>query len=355
LLAVASATKWFELNRSYTFESYKTEFGKSYDSLEEHETRRAIFEQNLNKIMLHNLQPSSTYKLGVNGMTDWTKEEFSRLLGYKKGADSHLEKPRAPEVQVDINALPKHVDWRTAGIISDVKDQGQCGSCWTFGTAETIESHWAMKTKQLQDLSEQQILDCVPNPKQCGGTGGCDGGTPELAMAKIIELGGLTSEWTYPYTSYDGTANPSCTFKQGLKKPFVTLSSYKVLPSNSYGAVMDAVAKIGPLAINVDASAWQLYESGVFTGCNQTNPIIDHVVQLVGYGSDDKGGDYWLVRNSWNPTWGEDGYIRLARPMTPTCGWDTNPSMGTGCQGGPAEQYVCGECGLLFDVSYPIF
>lgn len=339
LITLAAATKWFQLTRDYDFETYKAEFGKSYEADEE-QIRRSIFERNLNKILTHNGDPSASYRLGVNGMTDWTDQEFRRLLGYKRGADSHLEKPRDVEREIDVRALPVHVDWRSKGIISAVKDQGQCGSCWTFGTAETIESHWALKTGQLQALSEQQILDCVPNPNQCGGTGGCGGGTPELAMAKIIELGGLTSEWTYPYRSYDGSANPSCTFNTGYKKSFVQLSGYKVLTSNSKAAVMDAVAKIGPLAVNVDASAWQFYESGVFNGCNQTTPILDHVVQLVGYGTDPKNGDYWIVRNSWNPTWGEEGYIRLARPAETPCGWDTNPSQGTGCQGGPDRKSV---------------
>jgi len=254
--------------------------------------------------------------------------------------------------EINVKALPKHVDWRERGIITAVKDQGQCGSCWSFGTAETIESFYALKTGLLECLSEQQILDCTPNPNQCGGTGGCGGGTPELAYAKIMQMGGLTSEWMYPYTSYFGT-DYNCHSNSG-PSPVASLSGYKVLKSNEYNPVLTAVATVGPLAINVDASAWSDYESGVFDGCNQTHPDIDHVVQLVGYGTDATLGDYWLVRNSWAPSYGESGYIRLRREANPRCGMDLHPSDGTGCNGGPAQVKVCGTCGILYDVSYPV-
>jgi len=202
----------------------------------------------------------------------------------------------------------------------------------------------------LADLSEQQILDCTPNPDDCGGTGGCGGGTPELAYAQIIKSGGLASEWTYPYTSYFGSA-----FSCQSKSKVAMLKGYTKLPSNEYEPIVNHLATVGPLAINVDASSWSAYESGVFNGCNQVNPDIDHVVQLVGYGTDTKlNMDYWLVRNSWSPSWGEDGYVRLYRTSSKRCGWDTRPQDGTGCNGGPTEVNVCGTCGLWYDTSYPV-
>jgi len=109
----------------------------------------------------------------------------------------------------------------------------------------------------------------------------------------------------------------------------------------------------GPLAVNVDANTWSDYESGIFNGCDQVNPDINHVVQLVGYGNDPSFGDYWLVRNSWTPVWGEQGYIRLARSSSPVCGVDLYPQDGTGCINGPANVTVCGTCGILYDVSLP--
>jgi len=251
-------------------------------------------------------------------------------------------------------AVPKTVDWRNEGVVSPVKDQGQCGSCWTFATSETIESSWALATGQPPILSEQQILDCTPNPNQCGGTGGCGGGTAELAMAQIIKSGGLSSEWTYPYRSYWGNNYPTCNIS-ARTPPAAKLQSYVTLPSNEYDPLLEASAHIGPLAITVDASSWSNYESGIFDGCNQTHPDLDHAVQLVGYGEDKASGtSYWLVRNSWSPAWGEDGYIRLRRRVDFTCGIDLNPSDGTGCKDGPAQVKVCGTCGILYDTAYPI-
>jgi len=256
---------------------------------------------------------------------------------------------------LDLSALPPRVDWREHGIITAVKDQGQCGSCWTFGTAETIESYWANKTGELTDLSEQQILDCTSNPNQCGGTGGCGGGTAEVAFESIITAGGLADEWTYPYVSYYG--NPSTCALNATTQPrpvaFAQISSYTTLPPNQYNPVFAHIAKVGPLAISVDASLWSPYEEGIFNGCNQTDPDIDHEVQLVGYGIDNQLGEYWLVRNSWSPFWGEEGYIRIQRSSTVTCGTDTQPSDGTGCKNGPSSVTVCGTCGILYDSTYP--
>jgi len=241
--------------------------------------------------------------------------------------------------------------------VSPVKDQGQCGSCWAFATAECLESYWAMKTNELSVLSEQQILDCTPNTDDCGGTGGCGGGTSELAYARLAsnKIGGLSSEWTYPYKSYFGK-NFQCSFNQSNTPPVAQVRGFMKLPTNQYQPLVDQVANGGPVIISVDASAWATYESGVFDGCNQTNPDIDHAVVLEGYGTDSALGDYYLVRNSWSPHWGEKGYIRLRRTSAEStrCGTDLNPKDGTGCNDGPPTQFVCGTCAILFDTSFPL-
>jgi len=205
----------------------------------------------------------------------------------------------------------------------------------------------------LTDLSEQQILDCTPNPNDCGGTGGCGGGTAEIAYQQILKQGGLSTEWTYPYQSFYGAAF-TCRYSASNTPPFATLKGFVKLPSNELDPVLNHLATVGPLVINVDASSWGSYESGVFDGCNQVNPDIDHVVQLVGYGATSSGELYWLVRNSWSPTFGEDGYIRLRRTQQLRCGVDLRPQDGTGCNGGPKTVIVCGTCGLLYAVTYPI-
>ena len=121
-------------------------------------------------------------------------------------------------------------------------------------------------------------------------------------------------------------------------------------------AVMAALAFVGPLAINIDASQWKDYESGVFDGCGYDDMDIDHVVVLVGYGTDEAEGDYWLARNSWGPGWGEDGYIRMKRDQKARCGVNSSPLNGSACVGGPGsdQQMVCGMCGMLLDASYPM-
>jgi len=359
-------TRWHELEPlNYGFEDYKIEFGKEYADASENLVRRAIFEKNLARILHHNRQ-NSTWKAGVNYLTDRTSDELLALRGYRgamkydsrvSSRRSTLQAPVPRHIRhTPLADLPTSVDWRLKGAVTPVKDQGRCGSCWTFAATETVESSWFLKTGQLLDLSEQQVASCTPNPHSCGGTGGCEGGTPEVAFQGIIDFGGHASEYTYPYVSWNGTdyqcrLNGSDPYFHFV--PAARLSSYVTLPANDQNALMTAVASIGPIAISVDASAWSHYEGGVFSGCDMNNPDIDHNVQLVGYGTDASLGPYWLVRNSWTATWGESGYIRIARPDTPMCGVDTKPCDGSACQPCPATQTVCGMCGILIDSSYP--
>lgn len=349
--------KWHQL-KGYTFEQYVKDFHRTYTGAEL-ALRRTLFEGRLQDIMAHNTNPSFTWKQGVNHLSDRTEAELKSLRGYNKGVGYSMRQMRPAAMSgehqptVHPSQLPTDVDWRKSNIVSPVKNQGECGSCWTFASAEAVESHAAKKTGELAVLSEQQILDCTPNPKHCGGTGGCQGGTAELAFGRINEIGGLSSEWTYSYKSFHGQ-NFQCQFNTTMTPPQVKVASYKRIPTNQYAPLMEAVATQGPIAISVDASAWSHYETGVFNGCNQTNPDIDHAVLLVGYGTDTQLGDYWLVRNSWSPTWGEEGYIRVYRSSVQRCGEDITPLDGTGCSGGPSKVTVCGTCGILFDNCYPI-
>jgi len=354
-LVSAERTRWWQLKEGYSFEKYASEFNKLYQDDKEFLQRKDIFERKLEKIRLHNEDPTKTWKEGVNQFTDRTPEEFKQLLGLRKAdvyrfAAKHDSYNYAPP---KASPIPDSIDWRTSGVVSAVKDQGQCGSCWSFASSETIESHAAIKTGDLAVLSEQQILGCTSNPNDCGGTGGCGGGTVEVAYGSILNVTfGIASEWTYPYMSYWGTNYP-CKFSKSTTPVAVQLSNYTKLPSNQYSPLLTAVATVGPIAISVDASSWDSYESGIWNGCNQTNPTIDHAVQLVGYGNDTTS-DYWLVRNSWAPSWGEHGYIRLYRSATVECGTDLHPSEGDGCNNGPPTVKVCGTCGILYDSVYPI-
>lgn len=360
-LAQARYTRWHELfPKRYDFKQFVREYGKVYTSSEEETFRRRVFNANLKHVLHHNSQPGLTWKMGINHLSDRTQSELAALRGYKKEISSqdHVVDARA-SMASDFNPLvgdlPTSVDWRQKGAITPVKDQGMCGSCWTFASAEEIESMYFLKTGSLVELSEQQIASCTSNPLDCGGTGGCEGGTAEVAFQSIITVGGIASEWTYPYISYNGT-DYACRLNSShfTFSPVAKLRSYVKLPTNDQNALMQAVATIGPIAISVDASAWSFYETGVFSGCNMKSPDIDHAVQLVGYGTDSKLGDYWIVRNSWTPTWGEAGFIRIQRTANPVCGVDPTPGDGTACKPYPANVTVCGMCGMLSDSAYPI-
>jgi cathepsin L len=194
---------------------------------------------------------------------------------------------------------------------------------------------------------------CAPNPESCGGTGGCSGATAEIAMDYVAGSRGLYQEYQYSYASYYGQ-NFECALP-GLSAPVASISGFSQLAANNYTDLMNAIAFQGPIAVSVDASTWHAYESGIYNGCNQAQPDINHAVVLVGYG-EENGEKYWLVRNSWSASWGEKGYIRLRRSSDEeqNCGTDVTPQDGTACAGQNDPVKVCGTCGILFDSSYPL-
>jgi len=167
---------------------------------------------------------------------------------------------------------------------------------------------------------------------------------------------GLRTEEEWPYTAGNGVTG-DCSYDYNGMAPSVGVTGYETLTPNSQEEVMQHLAEVGPLAVSVYASSWGAYSGGVFEGCSyDSNIALNHAVQLVGYGSDPAEGDYWIVRNSWGPGWGEDGYIRLRRDAAAQCGTDSSPADGSACQDGPGwdEQHVCGMCGVLFDTVYPL-
>ena len=158
------------------------------------------------------------------------------------------------------------------------------------------------------------------------------------------------------YTAGNGVTG-DCSYDYNGMPPTVGLSGYDTLTPNNQEEVMQHLAEVGPLAVAVYASGWGSYSGGIYEGCSYSSNIaLNHAVQLVGYGTDASLGDYWLVRNSWGTGWGEDGYIRLRRDSEAQCGTDSSPMDGTACVDGPGndEQHVCGQCGVLFDTSYPL-
>jgi len=339
------------------FEKFKSKFGKTYTTASEEEERFAIFKNNLKDVFHHNKMVTS-YTRGVTQFSDLTSEEFtSTYLGRKKVSlpTPATKQQEAPATKV--KDLPNSVNWIEAGAITDVKNQGHCGSCWAFALTEQVESYAQIATDTLLELSAQQVTSCTPNPLQCGGSGGCMGSIENLGF-NYLQLFGQVKEEDWPYVSGVTSNDEDCIYDLANLTPAVGLTGYNTLPLNDGDAVMQHIAEVGPLAIGVDATNWSSYTGGVYDGCSfDENISINHAVQLVGYGSDFGPlgvYDYWLVRNSWGPSWGEDGYIRLLR--TDQCGLDSTPLDGSACIGGPGsdKMTVCGMCGMYSGSSYPL-
>jgi len=341
----------------FSFPEYVSEYRKSYSAAEA-PARKAAFEASLSAIRSHNeaVPPPKWFK-GLSEHSDKSDAEWSSLKGLHRGLfHTGYAARQALPVDPAANAFvaPNSLDWRTQGVVTPVKNQGGCGSCWAFSATETVESAYGMMQlkaniePQLQMLAPQQLVDCAPNPQDCGGTGGCEGSTQPLAFSYLISAGGQDASSDYAYTATDGTCMASS------NTPIIGITGQVDLPTNNYTALMHALVTAGPIAISVDAS-WGAYEDGVFQPPSsgiQTG--IDHAVQLVGFGTE-SGLDYWLVRNSWGSSWGEDGYIKLQRfgEGKEPCGTDTAPADGFGCKGGPSTITVCGTSGVLSGSSYP--
>jgi len=345
------------LEDNLQWEKFKLQHEKVYPLKAEEEIRKDVFRTNLRKIEAHNEREEKgleTWRMAVTQFADLTEKEFEQQMlgGYVRTPQSsggHAKR----EVASD---LPASVDWREKGVITEPKNQGSCGSCWAFATVETIESYAAINNVSLTKLSTQEVTTCTPNPMHCGGTGGCRGSIPQLGY-NYVQLFGLATNDDYPYWSGVTGMTGNCKYDLERRTPVVSITGYNALPPNDMEATMTHLANVGPLAVAANASPWQLYGSGVFSGCSYSSNIgINHAIQMVGYGTDPSKGDYWLVRNSWGSMWGEHGYIRLQRESELTCGVDSTPMDGTACVGGPGtdQQNVCGMCGILFDMSYPL-
>ncbi|KAF1439468.1 Cathepsin S, partial [Pygoscelis papua] len=206
--------------------------------------------------------------------------------------------------------VPDTVDWREKGCVTDVKNQGACGSCWAFSAVGALEAQVKLKTGKLVSLSAQNLVDCT----RSYGNNGCGGGWRTKAFQYIIDNRGIDSDDSYPYTAQDGTCRYNPTARAA------TCSRYVELPHGDEAALKDAVANVGPISVSIDASqpTFFLYKAGIYhdPSCSQK---VNHAVLVIGYGSSD-GEDYWLVKNSWGAHFGEQGYIRMARNRGNHCG-----------------------------------
>ena len=297
-----------------TFSEYINTFNKVYSD-EDLMTRYTIFRDNVETIRNHNSQNSS-WKMGINQFTDLTPYEFKEvtLCGNNKRND-------IPRFTLEFNNIirntPDSLDWSEKGAVTPIKDQGQCGSCWSFSTTGSVEGAYFISTGKLKSFSEQQLVDCSSNY----GNQGCNGGLMDNAF-NYIHDNGICLEKDYPYKGNDGSCK-KC-------KTVTKINSFVDITPNSETDLLKAV-NIQPIsvAIEADQSSFQFYSNGVMTSSCGTN--LDHGVLLVGYGTLN-GVDYWKVKNSWGKSWGDNGYILLQRNVNDSAG----------------------QCGITLMASYPI-
>jgi C1A family cysteine protease len=282
------------------FNHFVVKYGKKYRDENERQARYQVFKNNVVAIEKENAKGGShTYR--INSLTDLAPEEFQKYyLGLKMPASARHNASTNLGKFVPDSSRPilSDIDWVSRGAVTPIKDQGQCGSCWTFGSTGAIEGAWQIASGTLLSLSEQQFVDC----SQEGGDG-CEGGLPINAI-KWAETQNLCSESGYPYKAQDGSCH-SCS-SPVLPAGSVT-GDYSVDATTS---ALKAALNQQPISVGVDANNWQNAGSGVFDNCGTS---LDHAVLAVGYTSSS-----WKVKNSWGTWWGDQGYIHLA--MGNTCG-----------------------------------
>ena len=218
----------------------------------------------------------------------------------------------------EVEGLPRSVDWRTKGVVTPVKNQGQCGSCWAFSATGSMEAQHALAKNKLLNFSESQIVDCD------SADAGCGGGFMDDAFKYVISAGGIESEKAYPYLPED----EKCTFN--ASRIVAHFKGYQDVKGGEEG-LKQAVAQVGPVSVAIDASGmdFQLYKKGVYYSPSCSPTFLDHGVLVVGYGTTKNGTDYWVVKNSWGSSWGDNGYILMSRNRNNNCGIATEPSYPT--------------------------
>ncbi|XP_073704073.1 cathepsin S-like [Garra rufa] len=312
----SAALAHFNTNLDQHWELWKTTHSKLYSSKDEELGRRELWEKNLELVTIHNLEASMglhSYDLGMNHMGDMTTEEILQSLattrvppGFKRQTPEFVGSSRA--------AVPDSLDWREKGYVTSVKNQGACGSCWAFTAVGSLEGQLMKTTGKLVDLSAQNLVDCSSSY----GNKGCNGGWITKAFQYVID-NGIDSESYYPYKAVQG----QCRYDPSQRAANCT--KYYYVHQGDEEALKEAVANIGPISVAIDATRPQFvfYRSGVYNDPSCTKKI-NHGVLVVGYGAI-AGQDFWLVKNSWGTTFGDGGYIRMARNQNNMCGIASYP------------------------------
>jgi len=300
-------------NTEFEYMQYVAKFNKASNSVDEFAMRLTNFQETSDFITEQN-ESNDTHVAGHNQFSDWTFAEYKAILGYRRSESNTKDR-----VQIFEETNASSVNWVTAGAVGAVKDQGQCGSCWAFSSTGSLEGAHFIATGELLSFSEQQLVDCAYRKY---GNYACNGGLQTNAYHYYEAGNDAELESVYPYAG----KKQSCQY-DSLSKTAVTVSTYvDVTPNNS--TQMKAALTKQPLAVAIEADkrVFQTYKSGVLSG-SKCGTSLDHAVLAVGFGNDSASGlDYWLVKNSWNTVWGDQGYIKLAmNDSAGTCGVQADP------------------------------
>jgi len=317
LLFSCSLAAFTKVQYQNAFVEFMHKNGKSYNH-DEFQTRFSNFKNNMDFVDAHNLKTDRSFKVAMNKFGDLSSTEFSNIYNGVKVPQGYVHTATFKNPNV---ALPDSFDWRTQGAVTSVKDQGQCGSCWSFSTTGSVEACHFFGTKSLVGLSEQNLVDC----SDAQGNQGCNGGLMTQAMDYIISNKGIDTEASYAYTAQDGT----CAFS--ASNVGSTEVAYTNVASGDENSLQNSVYQ-GPTSVAIDAShsSFQFYSSGVYNEPACSSDQLDHGVLAVGWGSS-SGTAYWIVKNSWSSSWGQSGYIWMSRNANNQCGIATMATLPTGC------------------------
>lgn len=304
-----------EAQRQAAFVDFVKTYGKSYPA-DEFFSRYNVFSEHLATITKHNeeaAQGKHSWTMAVNSFSDLTTAEFKKQRTGYKPFKSFQEQPTLESFQPAWRAAnltdPDFVDLRQSGQVTNVKDQQQCGSCWSFAAAASIESARKKAHNVLFSMSEQQMIDCCPQSLGCNG---CNGGAIEGAYQWVINNGGITNIENYPYTAQQGQCRSVSND--------VSFTAYQRLPQDE-GAMAGAVANVGTVSVAINTpDSFQHYSAGIYSGSDCNQDTLDHAVALIGYGYDQPSGkNFFIVKNSWGTGWGVGGYIYMQRGIN-LCG-----------------------------------
>jgi cathepsin L len=308
LAAVVAVSALSESEYQNEFDLFRTKYNKNYGPSEA-VYRYGVFKSNLDFVNSWDVE-SRGFEVAMNKFGDLTSVEFNAMY-------NRLNITRTSTYVAPVSTGGATVDWRTKGAVTGVKNQQQCGSCWSFSATGSMEAAHFFKTGKLVSLSEQNLVDC----STAEGNQGCNGGLMDQAFQYVIDNKGIDTEASYPYTA---TGPNNCEYKS--TDNVGTLSGFTDVTSGDENALQTAVDKT-PVSVAIDASqsSFQFYSSGVYYEPNCSSDQLDHGVLAVGYGTDGSNA-YWLVKNSWGTDWGQAGYIWMSKARKNNCGIATAAS-----------------------------